>query len=393
MTSSTQPVPEGTVRTAIADGIGTVEFAHPKGNSLPAKLLVELAEAITAVGEDPAARVIVLRSAGNSTFCAGASFDEFLAVSSPEQGQAFFSGFSKVIQAMIRTPKFVLTRVQGQVAGGALGLIAASDYSIAVRTARAKLSELQVGIGPFVVGVVIERKLGLASFMHLGVHADWHDAEWCERHGLYAMLVDDIAALDAAVAAHVARLAASNPEAMREMKRIFWRGTEGWEAEMSERAGMSGRMVHSDFTKEALAKFRSRIALALIALSAVSCGGGPSEPAPDPTAAQVSVTPATLTLASGATGQLTATPRDGAGATLTGRTVTWTSQDTTIAKVDAAGLVTAQLVRAATGGETRITASVDGKSATASVTVSPVPVARVVVTPRRSPSRSGRRAS
>lgn len=259
MTSSAQPpVPEGTVRTAIADGIGTVEFAHPKGNSLPAKLLVELAEAITAVGADPAARVIVLRSAGSSTFCAGASFDEFLAVSSPEQGQAFFSGFSKVIQAMIRAPKFVLTRVQGQAAGGALGLIAASDYSIAVRTARAKLSELQVGIGPFVVGVVIERKLGLAPFMHLGVHADWHDAEWCERHGLYAMLVDDVEALDAAVTAHAARLAASNPEAMREMKRVFWAGTEDWGERMAERAGMSGRMVLSEFTREALERIRAR---------------------------------------------------------------------------------------------------------------------------------------
>jgi len=371
----------GTVQTRTAARIATVEFAHPKGNSLPSALLVELARAIRTAGADPAARVIVLRSTGSSTFCAGASFDEFLAVATAEEGQRFFSGFSQVIRAMVEAPKFVLTRVQGQAAGGALGLIAASDYSIAVRSARAKLSELQVGIGPFVVGVVIERKLGLARFMNLGVHADWHDAEWCERHGLYSMLVDDEAALDAAVAAHATRLAAANPEAMREMKRIFWRGTEGWEAEMSQRAAMSGRMVLSEFTKDALAKFRSRIALALIALSAVACGGGPSEPAPDPTAAQVSVTPATLTLASGATGQLTATPRDGAGAALTGRKVTWTSQDTTIAKVDAAGLVTAQLVRAATAGETRITASVDGKSATASVTVSPVPVARVVVTP------------
>ncbi len=248
----------GTVQTRTADGIATVEFAHPKGNSLPSALLVELAQAIRTAGADPAARVIVLRSTGSSTFCAGASFDEFLAVATPEEGQRFFSGFSQVIRAMVEATKFVLTRVQGQAAGGALGLIAASDYSIAVRSARAKLSELQVGIGPFVVGVVIERKLGLARFMNLGVHADWHDAEWCERHGLYSMLVDDEAELDAAVAAHAARLAAANPEAMREMKRIFWRGTEGWESEMSQRAAMSGRMVLSDFTKEALAKFRSR---------------------------------------------------------------------------------------------------------------------------------------
>ncbi len=258
MTTTTSGVPDGSVRTTVADGIGTVEFAHPKGNSLPAKLLNELAAAITAVGADPAARVIVLRSAGQSTFCAGASFDEFTAVATPEAGQEFFSGFSRVILAMIRAPKFVLVRVQGRAAGGATGIIAASDYSIATRSAQVKLSELQVGIGPFVVGVVIERKLGLAPFMNLGVHADWHDAGWCERHGLYSLLVDDQAALDQAVDAHAARLAASNPEAMREMKRIFWDGTDDWQARMSARAAMSGRMVLSEFTREALARFRTR---------------------------------------------------------------------------------------------------------------------------------------
>lgn len=251
-------VPEGTVSTVVRDGIGTVEFAHPKGNSLPAKLLNELAAAITDLAEDPAARVIVLRSAGNSTFCAGASFDEFTALSDAAQGKEFFSGFSRVILAMVRAPKFVLVRVQGRAAGGAIGVIAASDYSIAVRTAQVKLSELQVGIGPFVVGVVIEHKLGLAPFQALGVHADWHDAAWCERHGLYSMMVDDEAALDAAVEAHATRLAASNPEAMREMKRVFWRGIDGWEATMAERAAMSGRMVLSEFTRAALARFRAR---------------------------------------------------------------------------------------------------------------------------------------
>jgi methylglutaconyl-CoA hydratase len=220
-------------------------------------LLNLLAREITAMGEDPEARVIVLRSAGAKTFCAGASFDEFTAVKDAAGGAEFFSGFSRVILAMIRAPKFVLARVQGRAAGGAIGLIAASDYSVAVRSAQVKLSELQVGIGPFVVGVVIERKLGLASFMNLGVHADWHDAEWCERHGLFSMLCEDAAGLDGAVAAHAVRLAASNPEAMREMKRIFWRGTEEWAETMGERAAMSGRMVLSEFTREALARFRA----------------------------------------------------------------------------------------------------------------------------------------
>lgn len=251
-------VPDGTVTVSIADGVGTVEFAHPKGNSLPAQLLNLLAREITAVGENPDARVIVLRSAGTGAFCAGASFDEFTALADAAAGKEFFLGFSRVIMAMVRAPKFVLTRVHGKAAGGAIGVIAASDYSIAVRDAAVKLSELQVGIGPFVVGVAIERKLGLAPFQALGVHADWHDAAWCERHGLYSMVCDDVAALDAAVAAHAKRLAASNPEAMREMKRIYWEGSERWEAAMDERAAMSGRMVLSDFTRKALEKFRAR---------------------------------------------------------------------------------------------------------------------------------------
>lgn len=249
---------DGAVTTNVRDGVGTVEFSHPKGNSLPARLLNDLASAIRTLGADDAARVIVLRSAGSGTFCAGASFDEFTAVADAAQGKEFFSGFARVIAAMVRAPKFVLARVQGRAAGGAIGLICASDYSIAVRSAQVKLSELQVGIGPFVVGVVIERKLGLAPFQSLAVHADWHDAAWCERHGVYSAVVEDEAALDAAIDAHAKRLAASNPEAMREMKRIFWRGTDDWEALMGERAAMSGRMVLSAFTRDALARFRAR---------------------------------------------------------------------------------------------------------------------------------------
>jgi methylglutaconyl-CoA hydratase len=259
MTKPSAPaVQDGSVTVTIHDGIGTVEFAHPKGNSLPAQLLNLLAQEITALGANKAPRLFVLRSAGTGTFCAGASFDEFTALADAAAGKEFFSGFSRVILAMVRAPKFVLTRVQGRAAGGALGVICASDYSVAVRAAQVKLSELQVGIGPFVVGVVIERKLGLAPLQALAVHADWHDAEWCERHGLFSMLCDDAAALDAVVDAHAKRLAASNPEAMREMKRVFWRGTEEWETLMAERAAMSGRMVLSEFTMDALAKFRAR---------------------------------------------------------------------------------------------------------------------------------------
>ena len=190
----------GDVQVEIADGVGTVEFHHPKGNSLPGLLLRRLAEEITALGSDDSVRVIVLRSGGTGPFCAGASFDELTRVSTPEEGREFFSGFSRVILAMMRAPKFVVTRVQGKAVGGAVGLIAASDYVLAASGATAKLSELAVGIGPFIVGAVIEKKIGLAGFSAMAVDADWREAGWCERQGRYARVCDNVFELDSAVA-------------------------------------------------------------------------------------------------------------------------------------------------------------------------------------------------
>jgi methylglutaconyl-CoA hydratase len=250
--------PDGYVRTHQANGIARVEFFHPKSNSLPSAVLQELAATITTVSQDPAVRVIVLQSGGSGPFCAGASFDELAAIGDREQGQRFFSGFAGVILAMIRAPQFVISRVHGKAAGGAVGLIAASDFSIAVEKAAAKLSELAVGIGPFVVGPVIQQKIGLASFSQMAVDADWRDASWCERRGLYAKVVADTAALDTSVDALATTLAASNPEAMSMLKRVFWQGTESWDTLLAERAAMSGTLVLSDFTRNAIASFKGK---------------------------------------------------------------------------------------------------------------------------------------
>jgi methylglutaconyl-CoA hydratase len=247
---------DGSVTVQVHDGIATVAFHHPKGNSLPGSLLARLADEVSALGTHPGARVIVLRSEGHGPFCAGASFDELTAIATPQAGKEFFSGFSRVILAMIRVPQFVLVRVQGKAVGGAVGLVAASDYSFAVKSAPARLSELAIGIGPFVVGPCIERKIGLAAFSAMAVDADWHDPEWCERHGLYSQLFDSVAAMDAAVDARARALAASNPEAMAKLKRIFSDGSDGWDQLLAERAAMSGALVLSDFTRAAIAQFR-----------------------------------------------------------------------------------------------------------------------------------------
>ncbi len=257
-TADTVHVGGGTITTRIADGVGRIEFHHPKGNSLPGVLLRELAATVTRVSADPTVRVIALSSGGAGAFCAGASFDELVAIETPEQGHAFFSGFAGVILAMIRAPQFVVTRVHGRAAGGAVGLIAASDLSFAVRTASAKLSELAIGIGPFVVGPVIEKKIGLSAFSAMAVDADWRDAAWSERHGLYSFLFDDIAALESALTSQLATLAQRNPDAVAQLKRVFWAGTEAWDALLSERAHTSGTLVLSDFTRNAIARFKGQ---------------------------------------------------------------------------------------------------------------------------------------
>ena len=249
---------EGDVSFAVDDGVGTIEFSHPKGNSLPGVLLRRLAAGIETLANNPAARVIVLGSEGTAAFCAGASFDELVNIENEQEGQEFFSGFARVILAMIRAPKFVLVRVHGRAAGGGVGIAAAADYAFAVKSASVKLSELSVGIGPFVVGPVIEHRVGNGPFSAMSVDTDWRDAAWCERHGLYARVFDDVEAMDSALALLAGALAASNPAAMAAMKRAFWEGTEDWESLLAARARVSGLLVLSDYTRAAIERFRKR---------------------------------------------------------------------------------------------------------------------------------------
>lgn len=248
----------GTVESRLADGIATVTFGHPKGNSLPGVLLRQLAGAIARAGNNPEARVILLRSLGTGTFCAGASFDELVSIRDQRTGTEFFSGFAEVVLAMIRAPKLVVTRVQGKVVGGGVGIVAASDLVCATSSAAARLSELSVGIGPFVVAPCIERKMGAGPFAAMTVDTEWRGSAWCERHGLFSRLYPDAEALDAGVDEIVRRLAVSNPEAMAGLKAIFWEGTEEWETLMRKRAEISGKLVLSDFTRAAIEVFRTR---------------------------------------------------------------------------------------------------------------------------------------
>ncbi len=247
----------GKVELHLENGVGTIEFSHPASNSLPGTLLKELADTITRAGEDDHIKVIVLKSGGDRAFCAGASFDELISIDDREVGKRFFMGFANVINAIRKAPKFVIGRVQGKTVGGGVGLAAAVDYCLATAHASVKLSELAIGIGPFVVGPAVERKIGTSGMSGLAIDAtEWKTAEWARDRGLYAAVFDDAETLDDAVARLAGKLSRSNPVAMEELKKTFWRGTEDWDTLLAERAAMSGELVLSDFTRAAIEKFK-----------------------------------------------------------------------------------------------------------------------------------------
>ena len=249
----------GYVSSETHKGITTIEFFHPQSNSLPHRILDELANEIHDAGMDKESRVIVLRSAGEKAFCAGASFDELTKIQNEKKGFEFFSGFANVINAMRKCPKLIIGRIHGKCVGGGVGLAAAVDYAIALEGADIKLSELAIGIGPFVVGPAVERKLGLSSFSQLAIDATlWRNADWARRKGLYSELHSSVENLDESVQRLANLLAHSSPEAMTELKKIFWKGTENWDELLCARAEISGRLVLSSFTKEAITKFKAK---------------------------------------------------------------------------------------------------------------------------------------
>jgi len=247
----------GYIQTETHQFITTIEFHHPKGNSLPASLLHSLAQAIHEAGVDFNTHVIILRSAGSRTFCAGASFDELSAISSAAQGTEFFSGFAHVINAMRKCPKLIIGRIHGKCVGGGVGLAAAVDYAIGLEGADIRLSELSIGFGPFVIAPAVERKIGPAAFQALTIDAaHWRNAEWALKRGLYAELHHSVEALDEAVGRLANQLAHSNPDAMAELKQLFWKGTEHWDQLLKDRAAVSGRLVLSEHTSLSIAKMK-----------------------------------------------------------------------------------------------------------------------------------------
>lgn len=244
------------VKQHTENGISTIEFFHPAHNSLPGDILAKLANTITEAGQDDNVLVIILKSGGERTFCAGASFKELISIEDEKTGEEFFMGFANVINAMRKCPKFIIGRVQGKTVGGGVGLASAMDYCMATKFASIKLSELNIGIGPFVVGPAVARKLGVSGMSQIAIDANtFYSPEWAKDKGLFTHVYDSTEELDEAVQATAEHLCTYNPEAMKEMKKIFWDGCDDWDTLLNERAKVSGRLVLSEFTKEKLKRF------------------------------------------------------------------------------------------------------------------------------------------
>ena len=247
------------VRSETHQGITSIEFYHPQSNSLPGSILEDLAKRIRRYGTDPETKLIILRSGGEKSFCAGASFDELVAITNEKEGLKFFSGFAHIINAMRECNKFIIGRIQGKCVGGGVGLVAACDYTIATEAAEVRLSELAIGIGPFVIGPAVERKIGTSAFSTLTIDsAIWRTADWARRKGLFSEVHDTIENMDESIQRLADRLSHSSPQAMSAMKKIFWKGTEHWDTLLLERAALSGKLVLSEFTRDAIAKFKAK---------------------------------------------------------------------------------------------------------------------------------------
>ncbi|MBU2494124.1 MAG: enoyl-CoA hydratase/isomerase family protein [Bacteroidetes bacterium] len=246
----------GNVEVKINNGIAEIIFYHPKSNSLPGKLLRELADKFSQLSINDDVKIIVLKSEGNKAFCAGASFDELLEIKDFETGKNFFMGFALLINSMRKCPKLIIARIHGKAVGGGVGIAAAADYSFAHSSASVKLSELALGIGPFVVGPAVERKIGKSAFSQMSIDYEWYPAQWAKEKGLYNEIYNTVEELDSAIQKLSEKLAAGSKDAMNKLKEVLWEGTEDWDSLLEKRAGISGELILSEFSNNYINNFK-----------------------------------------------------------------------------------------------------------------------------------------
>ena len=230
------------INSSIQNNICYIEFFTPKHNALNSNMLDQLANKIEETPEHCA--VIVLSSGGDRTFCAGASFDELSQIKNQEEATLFFNGFAKVILSIKACPQIVIVSVQGKAVGGGVGIIAAADYAIALENAALKLSELNIGIGPFVIAPAIVKKSGINVLTEMSLNPDnFYSAKWAKQKGLFHKVCENQSDLKITTNNFANKLASFNVNALKAMKHVFWENTEHWPELLEKRAETSGSLV------------------------------------------------------------------------------------------------------------------------------------------------------
>jgi methylglutaconyl-CoA hydratase len=248
--------PKGSLVTKFDNKLAIIEFSHPASNSFPSSLLDRLTKEINNLSNNADISVIILKSSGTGAFCAGASFDELLTVTNLEDATKFFSGFANVLNAMRNCSKIIIGRIHGKAVGGGVGIAATCDYAFATIESGIKLSELSIGIGPFVIEPAITRKIGKSALSEMTLEAEWKSAAWANQKGLYAKVLSTTKELDTEITSFLNKLMSFNPEALAELKKVLWKETENWDTLLYERAQLSGKLILSDFSKNALKQFK-----------------------------------------------------------------------------------------------------------------------------------------
>lgn len=249
----------GFVNQELKNNISEITFGHPKSNSLPGEILELLAQTILNEGAKEEVKAILLKSDGERAFCAGASFDELLSIDELENSKKFFGGFAKVLNAMRSCGKLVIVRVQGKTTGGGVGIACAADYCFATKDSAMALTELNLGIGPFVIGPFVERKMGKSAYSAMSIDADFRSADWCEQHDVYHSVSENISEMDVEINKFLEKLATRSSDALSLIKKVSWEGTEHFEQLMPERILMSASLILEDSAKENIGKIKERL--------------------------------------------------------------------------------------------------------------------------------------
>ncbi|MCC2589602.1 enoyl-CoA hydratase/isomerase family protein [Chryseobacterium sp. MFBS3-17] len=247
------------VQTELKNNIAEITFGTPKSNSLPGEILEKLARNILDEGAKKEVKAILIKSAGEKAFCAGASFDELLEISELETSKKFFGGFAKVLNAMRNCGKIVVVRVQGKTTGGGVGIACGADYCFATRDASLALTELNLGIGPFVIGPYVERKIGKSQFAAMAIDADFRSAAWAEAHSIYHSVSENITEMNEKLSQFLNALAGRSDEALALIKKVSWEGTDHFNDLMPARIHMSASLILEDSAKQNIAKIKERL--------------------------------------------------------------------------------------------------------------------------------------